>query len=593
LLHHTVPTFVLLFASALHAAQIPSQDTRNTDIPNTDTHFVFTPPATLDAWQQRREWLRHQILTAAGLDPFPARAPLHPQIFGRIVRKGYTIEKVLIDTFPNYYLGGNLYRPSTAGRHPAVLLAHGHWPYGRLENEPLCNPEALAASLARTGFVVFMYDMVGYNDTLQTPHDFGGDSERLWSFGPFGLQLWNSTRAVDFVAGLADVDPSDIGMTGPSGGGTQTMMLTAVDERIRFAAPVNMVSAYMQGGDTCENAPGLRLGTNNVEIAAMAAPRPMLVVSATGDWTKHVPVEEFPEIQKVYELYGKKDAVSVVQFDAPHNLNQQSRIAVERYFAKTILHAPDADSIDERGISIEALPDMLALFEKPLPAHAVSYRQLFELWRQEAERQISAIDDPVQLRQLFEATLEVNWPAEVISRKAGGNRIVLARKGMGDRVPACYEHHSRDAVLMINPAGSEAGEKIAQTRGLTSKGQTLLAIDAFQTGAAVAPHDRSHRHFLTFNRSDDSNRVQDVLTALRFLVGQHCSTIDVYGEGPAAWWVEFATAVVPNDVVIRLHMPNQSLVDSEAAYLTNFNVPGILRVGGLHTADRLIKARER
>ncbi|MGA8598592.1 MAG: hypothetical protein WB676_28070 [Bryobacteraceae bacterium] len=593
MLHHILSICLVFSASALWAARIPDQDVRNTNVPNTDTHFVFTPPAKLDAWEQRRESLRRQILTAAGLDPMPAKAPLHPQIFGRIVRKGYTIEKVLIDTFPNYYLGGNLYRPSEAGRHAAVLLAHGHWPYGRLENEPLCTPQALAASLARTGFVVFMYDMVGYDDTVQTPHNFGGDGERLWSFGPLGLQLWNSIRALDFVAALPDVDPSDVGMTGPSGGATQTLMLTAVDDRIRFTAPVNMISAYMQGGDTCENAPGLRLSTNNVEIAAVAAPRPMLIVSATGDWTKHVPVEEFPEIQKVYDLYGKKDAVSVVQFDAPHNLNQQSRVAVERYFAKTILHAPDADSIGEQGIHTEALPDMLALFDRTLPVNAVTYRQLFEFWRQESDRQISALDDRARLRQLLEDTLEVNWPAEVVSRKMGGNRIVLSRKGMGDRVPGYFEHHSRNAVLMLNPAGSEAGKKIAQTRGLTANGQTLLTIDAFQTGAAIAPRDRSHPHFLTFNRGDESNRVQDVLTALKFLVAQHCSTIDVYAEGSAAWWAEFAVAVAPKDIFIRLHMPNQSLVDSEAAYLTNFNVPGILRVGGLRTADRLIKAREK
>jgi dienelactone hydrolase len=591
LLHHILSVCVLFFASLLCAAEIPDQDVRNANVPNTNTHFVFTPPAALEVWRQRRELLKHQILTAAGLDPVPDKAPLHPQIFGRIVRQGYTIEKVLVDTFPNYYLGGNLYRPSGAGRRPAVLLAHGHWPYGRLENEALCSPQALAASLARTGFVVFMYDMVGYDDTLQTPHHFGGDSERLWSFGPFGLQLWNSIRALDFVAALPDVDASQIGMTGPSGGATQTMMLTAVDERIRFAAPVNMVSAYMQGGDACENAPGLRAGTNNVEIAAMAAPRPMLIVSATGDWTKHVPVEEFPEIQKVYALYGKKDSVSVVQFDAPHNLNQQSRIAVERYFAKTILHTDDADSLGEQGIHTEALPDMLALFDKTLPAHAVTYSQLFEFWRHESDRQISTLNDTVRLRQLLEATLGVNWPADIVSRKTGGNRIALGRKGFGDRVPAYFEHRSRDAVLMLNPAGSEAAKKIAQSRQLTAKGQTLLAIDAFQTGEAVTPRDRSHPHFLTFNRGDDSNRVQDVLTALRFLVAQHCSTIDVYAEGSAAWWEEFAVAVAPNDILIRLHMPNQSLVDSEAAYLTNFNVPGILRVGGLRTADRLIKAR--
>src|SRR5690242_10887303 len=129
--------------------------------------------------------------------------------------------------------------------------------------------------------------MVGYNDTKQTSHGFGGKSEDLWRFLPLGLQLWNSIRVTDFLEALPDVDASKIAATGASGGGTQTFLLTAVDDRIAVSAPVNMISAIMQGGDACENMPGLRIGTFNVEIGAMMAPRPMLMVSATGDWTKN------------------------------------------------------------------------------------------------------------------------------------------------------------------------------------------------------------------------------------------------------------------------------------------------------------------
>lgn len=573
------------------AAHVPAQDIRNTRTPNTDTHFQFEAPKTLAAWEQRRGALRRQILTAAGLFPMPQKTALHPQIFGTLQRASYTISKVLLDTFPDYYLGGNLYRPLAKGQHPAVLLAHGHWTYGRLESQQLCNPQALAGTLARLGFVVFMYDMVGYNDTVQTPHNFGGDSERLWSFGPLGLQLWNSLRAVDFVSRLPDVDASRIGMTGPSGGGTQTMLLTAVDDRITFSAPVNMVSAYMQGGDTCENAPGLRVGTNNVEIAAMAAPRPMLIVSATGDWTRHVPQEEFPEIQRVYELYDRKTNVSVAQFDAPHNLNEQSRNAVERYFAKTIQLSNGADLINEKGIPTEPLNEMLALFNRPQPKHALTYSGLFEYWRKDSEQELSGFTDFGQVRQILSAVLGVSWPAIVVSQKETANRIVLSRDGMGDRVPAYFQQRGREAVLVVDPEGAESGKRKAEERKLMSRGGTLLSIDAFQTGAAIAPRDRSHQHFLAFNLTDDANRVQDILTAIRFLVAEHSTTIDVYAEGKAAWWAEFAAAVAPESISVRLHIPDQSLVDTEAAYLTNFNVPGILRAGGLRMADHLIKAR--
>src|SRR5260370_42399809 len=108
-------------------------------------------------------------------------------------------------------------------------------------------------------------------------------------------------------------------MTGESGGGTQTFLLTAVDDRVKFSVPVNMISVIMQGGGICENAPGLRFDPFNVECGAMMAPRPMLMVSATGDWTKNTPHEESPAIRSIYELYGKGDNVETVQIDAPHN----------------------------------------------------------------------------------------------------------------------------------------------------------------------------------------------------------------------------------------------------------------------------------
>lgn len=582
---------LVAFTAAAAGAVVPASDARNTLTPGTNTHFTFNAPATLDAWNQRREHLRKQILAAAGLLPMPEKSAMHPQIFGRMDAPGYTIEKVLLDTLPDYYLGGNLYRPSAGGRHPGVLLAHGHWTYGRLEAQQLCNSQALAGALAKAGFVVFMYDMVGYNDTIQTPHRFGGPSEQLWSFGPLGLQLWNSTRALDFISELPDVDGGNLGMTGPSGGGTQTFLLTAVDGRLKFTAPINMISAYMQGGDVCENAPGLRVGTNNVEIGAMAAPRPMLVVSATGDWTKHVPQEEFPALQKVYQLYGKEANTSVVQFNAPHNMNEQSRNAVERFFAKEILHAPNADSITEKGIPTEGLNDMLALFNRTAPAHALTYSELFALWRKRSDEQMKQLTDLDELRRSLATILGVSWPDKVLHQSAADGRIVLGRDGAGDRVPGIYQHHGKRAVLVLDAEGSDAGKRMAEQKKLASKGETLLAIDAFQTGAAVANRDRSEEHFLTFNLSDDANRVQDVLTALRFLAEEGCTSADIYADAKSAWWAEFAAAVAPKDVALSLHTPAGSLVDSEAAYLSDFNVPGILRAGGLRTADKLIKAR--
>ncbi|MDP9172149.1 MAG: hypothetical protein M3N54_16145, partial [Acidobacteriota bacterium] len=135
----------------LLAAQVP---------PNTDTHFAPPGFSTLEAWEKRKAHLRRQILFAAGLDPMPALSPLHAQIFGRITTKDCTIDKVLIETMPGYYLGGNLYRPlNSTGKSPAVLNPHGHWTYGRLENQPLYSGPQFGSNLAKQGYVVFAWDM--------------------------------------------------------------------------------------------------------------------------------------------------------------------------------------------------------------------------------------------------------------------------------------------------------------------------------------------------------------------------------------------------------------------------------------------------
>jgi len=176
------------FSACLAAqAQIPAQDARNLNPPNTDTHFTAKTYSTLAEWQAHKELLRKQILSAAGLMPLFPKTGLHPQIFGRIENRDYSIEKVLLETLPGYYLGGNLYRPlkpAPPDGFPAVLTPHGHWNYGRLEHTTIASIPARAINLARQGYVVFAYDMVGYNDTIQTAHDFGDTPrERLWSTG--------------------------------------------------------------------------------------------------------------------------------------------------------------------------------------------------------------------------------------------------------------------------------------------------------------------------------------------------------------------------------------------------------------------------
>lgn len=599
----------LFLCAAARSAK--AQDSRNVNPPNVDTHFPLPHFDTLKTWEQRRAFLRNQVLVAAGLSPMPEKTPLHAQIFGKLEGRDYTIEKVLLEPLPGFFLGGNLYRPRNGqAKHPGVLNPQGHWPYGRLENEPLYSAPSLGISLARQGYVVFAYDMVGYNDTLQLPHRFGSPEQRLWSFGPLGLQLWDSIRALDFLASLPDVDASRLGITGASGGGTQAFLLNAVDDRIQFAAAVNMVSAIMQGGDLCENAPGLRIDTSNVEIAALFAPKPMLLVSATGDWTHNVPKEEFPAIQRIYALYGKADQVEVVQFHAEHNFNLESREAVYRFFAKHNPGLTDPRELVEHDIDVPMVQDLEVLSNRTLPAGALDLDGVFRLWRERAEAQNREAQDPAFLRERLRQTLALEVPSSGgVLADRDGQSIVLSRASRGDRIPGIWIDGNGAPAIVVDPAGSAAALESDAVKHLRSEGRPILAIDAFQSGASNAPRpgdpalmpirympagmdeeDRAdamagYPRFFTFNVSIDAARVQDVVTAIVY-ARTSSQAVDLYATGDAALWATFAAAA--SNLPVALHLDDVPVLATDADYLKHFNVPGILRAGGLPAAKRLV-----
>ena len=581
----TASLTAICLACLLANAQIPARDARNAETPNTDTHFSPKTYKTLAEWQARREVLRKQILSAAGLLPMLPKSDLHPQIFGRLDRQAYTIEKVLLETLPGVYLGGNLYRPlgpAPPGGFPAVISPHGHWTYGRLEHTDIASVPARCITLARQGYVVFAYDMVGYNDTIQTPHDFGDKPiEQLWSFGPLGLQLWNAIRGIDFLQSLAYVNPDRIGATGASGGATQTMLIDAVDDRIKFSAPANMVSFIMQGGSLCENAPNLRLDTNNVEIAAMMAPRPMLMAGATGDWTRTIRQEEYPAVRAIYDLYGKGDDVDTFFQDAPHNYNKANRNAMYAFFGKHVLGETDASKLQEKSVRVESLQNMLVLHNRKLPDNALDFAQIFNLWVRLSNEQEG------DLRERLMLALAAEWPSEVLGQTEG-EHILLGRPGKGDRIPGIWIKGSNPPALVVDPNGAEAARKSLEVANLLRAGRAVLMIDAFQTGSAVDTRNRNVKMFLTFNKTDDANRVQDILTALAWL---KTPGTRLMGAGEAAIWCLFAAAIAPEAVDFSSGLGAFRGTDED--FINGFFVPGIQRAGGLRAARALLAASHR
>ncbi len=349
-------------------------DVRLGDLKDLNGYFPWTPSATKAEWDQRADYVRRQLLVACGLWPMPARPAINATVHGKIERDDYTVEKVSFESHPGLYVTGSLYRPlKTSGKRPGVLCPHGHWANGRFHDHgeakvkqelelkaeqfevggrhPL---QARCVHLARMGCVVFLYDMLGYADNTMLSfdliHRFGKQRPEMSSperWGLFsaqselrllnalGLQTWNSIRALDWLETLDDVDPQRIAVTGASGGGTQTFMLGAVDPRPVAFFPAVMVSTSMQGGCTCENATYLRIGTGNIEFAAMLAPR-TVGLSGANDWTREIETKGLPELQKHFAMLGVPDRLSCKYFPFEHNYNQTSRAMMYGVFQKAL-----------------------------------------------------------------------------------------------------------------------------------------------------------------------------------------------------------------------------------------------------------------
>ncbi len=603
---------ILAFAFSLQARgqEIPATDSRR-EVRHLDLTYSLPEYKTKEAWLARAAELRQQILVSAGLWPKPAKQPIKATIFGKMDRGDYTVEKVFFESYQGFYVTGNLYRPkNSTGRLPAVLCPHGHWAYGRLENQPLHSGPARAISFARQGYVAFSYDMVGYNDSSAISHQFANHNstgvEALWGVNLLGLQLWDSIRAVDFLLTLPEVDPSRIACTGESGGGTQTFLLTAVDERINVAAPVNMVSFIMQGGSLCENAPNLRVDTNNVEIAALMAPRPMMLVSATGDWTKNMLTSEYPAVRGIYRLFGAEDKLTAIQIDAQHNYNQQSREAVYGWFAHWLLNRQEASPIKERNVSIPSIPELLVYSSRSRPENELDEAQLTAALIEQRKRQFeesqprTAADLP-QFKEQFGAAFKFSLMAE--SPKAedliastpevqkNGNstttKLTISRQGKGDRVELSMLQSGKpqsEKTVLVLAETDNAKRRDELMASLAAAGYSATTINLLPQ-AQNSELAKKYRYFTTYNRSDAAEQVQDILTAVAYLKGK-TAKLSVIALGKAGGLALLVRGLAPKiDRMVADAAELDSANDKE--FLAQLPIPGIRRAGDFSTAVTL------
>ncbi|MEW4567265.1 acetylxylan esterase [Tautonia sp. JC769] len=554
----------------------------------------------------------------------PTMPELIPIIHGAVDREEYTVEKVYFESVPGLYVTGSLYRPrGIDGPRPAVLSPHGHWEEGRFHDHgdetvrreldsgaerfevggrhPL---QARCVQLARMGCVVFLYDMLGYADSVPIPfeiaHGFSEQRPQLsrtdrWGLfsaqaelrlqNVLGLQLLNSIRALDFLSELPDVDPDRIAVTGASGGGTQTFLLAAVDPRPAVAFPAVMVSTAMQGGCTCENASYLRIGTGNVEFAALIAPRPLGMTGAN-DWTREIETKGLPELQRLFELTDAPGNVVAQHFDFGHNYNAPSRAMMYAFMAEQLGLAPDA-SVEERDYQPltreeatvwdlghpkpptdeDAEVRLLALLDADARAKLEDIRPVDTKTLSEFREIVGGAIKTMVGRSFPEAGDIVYDKHREIDRGDWLETLALLRyEPEAEIIPTVFlypKSYRGRVVVWLDERGKSSlydreGQPIGPVRRLMDQGIAVVGCDLLDQGEWVReePPTRTRtvenpREFLGYtlgyNHPLFAQRVHDVLSVLAFVRHHDFSPgrVELVATGGAGRWAAAAAAVSP------------------------------------------------
>ena len=660
-------------ATRLHAEPprvLPEGDTpkdrRLGPLTDLNGYFPFRVSETPEQWSARAAHLRRQLRVALGLWPMPAKTAANAVVHGKVVRDDYTVERVYFESFPGHFVTGSLYRPKGAvrGRRPGVLCPHGHWSGGRFfeageaavraaiesggerfERGGRSHLQARCVHLARMGCVVFHYDMLGYADSVQLGHrpgirDAMNTAENWGYFSPqaelrlqtmMGLQTYNSVRALDWLSSLDDVDPERIGVTGASGGGTQTFVLCAIDPRPAAAFPAVMVSTAMQGGCTCENAPYLRVGTGNVEIAALFSPRP-LALTAAADWTREMETKGFPELRRHYAMLEAADHVALtaaLQFG--HNYNQVSRAAMYAWFNEH-LKLRQKGPVEERDFAPLSAAEMTVWGDAhPKPPAGDDYeRSLLRTITRDSEARLAALSPrdgetldefrrvvggawEVLIGRGVPKSEDVAW--EKLGEHDRGDHLeftgLLRNTSHGEELPVVFLYPKREwnkqVVLWVSGQGKAGlygsdGALRPAVGKLLAEGASVAGLDLLFQGEFLADGKPVERARLNesgrgswktyagytygYNQSLFAQRTSDILTLIAFVRSQEEAeeqpqAVHLVGTAGAGPWAAAARAIAGKAV-------NRAAIDSGGfrfAALTaiddvNF-LPGAVKYGDL------------
>lgn len=299
------------------------------------------------AWEARKDTLRKEVRARLGIDKLLAVCSKDAPEYGKIRKfDGYTVQNFRLKTANGHTVCGSIYAPKGKGKHPLIICPNGHFSngrYGTVQQQRL-------ATLARMGAICVDYDLWGWGESAD---EVGSKAHQTPE--AHVMQALNGIRILDWMIQRKDVDKTRVGVNGGSGGGTQSVLLSVLDDRYTACCPVVSVSSWFDGGCPCESGMPIQLaggGTCNAELAAMFAPKPMMLVSDGGDWTSTTPELEYPYIKRIYGFYGADDKVMNVHLPKErHDFGPNKRNAVYKFFIETF--NLDASKLDEDKVVIE------------------------------------------------------------------------------------------------------------------------------------------------------------------------------------------------------------------------------------------------
>ncbi|MBN1817054.1 MAG: acetylxylan esterase [Sedimentisphaerales bacterium] len=533
----------------------------------------------------RRDQLRRRYRRILGY--LPPQTPLRPMVTGIIQGDGYRIEKVAFESRPHHHVTANLYIPDQRpGRLPGILVPCGHSDIGKAADAY----QSICVLLVKNGFVVLIVDPICQGERLQilerggkygtsgtTAHTLLDAGAKLVGASVVGYEAWDNMRAIDYLQTRPEVDPEKIGVTGNSGGGTQTTFLMALDERVDVAAP----SCYMMTReklfatigpqDGCQNLYAeVALGIEHADYIVMRAPKPTMILAAQQDFFDFEGVKTaYAEAQKVYSVLGKPDHVALFSYDDTHGFTRPRRQAATQWMRRWLQNDPSDIA--------ESEPNLLP--EKSL--WVTETGQVREQWPNEitiADLNLERANALAEKRQQFlrqdRSDIQKRIARLIGYRKPAGRVIsthtkTFLRNGM--QIEKGFLHRQGQPpmpILLCKPVDTQGklpttlyvdgrGKNIdAQSGGpietMVLQGRIVLSIDVRGVGEtaddpaknryAGGLHDEWRNAMLSLHiaRPLIGQRAMDIITALDFLdryPGADTDHIEVIGRercGPVA-----------------------------------------------------------